>query len=346
MRMVARAGRVATITVSCVLSATALGGQVAPSIATISACEFSNGVVIAPCRIAYRTYGTLNAQRSNVVLVPTWLQGRSEDWLAYGLLGPQALVDTTAFYTIVVDALGNGQSQSPSNTGASQVKGFEALTIADMVRSQHRLLTERLGISRLHAVVGASMGGMQAFEWAVRFPGFVDRIVPIIGSPRIDAYDLLLWTSLRSTIDDGQRGGLPALDIWRQLQRIDALTSRTPRGVNQVTPDSIAREVAASAEHFAKLWRLEDYRAQLGAMIRHDVSADHGRSLDNAARRIQARTLMVYSWDDHMVTADAGAAFGRKIRADSTVIASSCGHLMFICEMPRVGEAIRRFLAR
>jgi len=340
------AGCIAVVAVLGALPPTGLMGQGPPSIAMISACDFANGVVIAPCRIAYRAFGTLNSQRSNVVLVPTWLQGRSEEWPAYGLLGPEGIIDTTAFYTIVVDALGNGHSQSPSNTDAAHVRGFEALTIADMVRSQHRLLTEHFSISRLHAVVGASMGGMQAFEWAVRFPAFVDRIVPIIGSPRIDAYDMLLWTSLRTTIDNGQRGGLSALDIWRQLQRIQALAARTPRGVNQVTPDSMTRQVAASAEEVAKSWSLEDYRAQLGAMMRHDVSVDHGRSLDAAARRITARMLLVYSWDDHMVTADAGAAFGRMIRADSTVIASPCGHLMIFCETPRVGASIRQFLAR
>lgn len=341
---VARRALAASAVLSLAVAPRDTSGQAPPSVTTISACRFANGVTIAPCRIAYRASGRLNAARDNVVLVPTWLLGRSEDWIPF--LGPTAFIDTTHFHTILFDALGNAHSQSPSNTAPDFRHGFEALTIADMVKSQYALLTERLGITRLHAVVGASMGGMQAFEWAVRYPDFVNRIVPIIGSPRIGAYDDLLWTSLRSAIDDGLRGGLSPDSIWVQLARIDALTARTPRGVNAVSLDSMRREVAASAAGYRSAWPLEDYRAQLGAMIRHDVSADFGRDMGTVARRVRARTMMVYSWDDHMVTAEEGVAFGRLIGADSTVISSPCGHLMFLCESGKVGEAVRAFLAK
>jgi homoserine O-acetyltransferase/O-succinyltransferase len=313
-------------------------------VALISACEFGNGTAIRPCRVAYRTFGRLNAAQDNVVLIPTWLLGRSEDWNASGLLGPEALVDTTEFYTVIVDALGNGHSQSPSNSDAALRGAFDSLTIADMVRSQHRLLTEHLQIPRLHAVVGASMGGMQAFEWAVRFPDFVDLIVPIIGSPRIGAFDFLLWSHLQSIIDDGLRGQLPARAIWLQVAQVVLLFSRTPLAVNQAAPVDIERRVASAAASFESNWTLADFRAQLGAMIRHDVSHDLSGDLQAAARRIRSRSLMVYSWDDHMVTAGAGAAFGRMINADSTVVPSRHGHRMFMSEPEKFYPAVRAFL--
>jgi homoserine O-acetyltransferase len=71
-----------------------------------------------------------------------------------------------------------------------------------MVNSQHRLLTEVLGVDRLHAVVGVSMGGMQTFEWIVAYPEFVDHAVPVVGSPRLDGYDLLLWTTQLEVIEN------------------------------------------------------------------------------------------------------------------------------------------------
>lgn len=318
--------------------------QSPPTVASIDACRFADGTKVSPCRIAYRTVGRLNEGRTNAVLVPTWLLGRSEDWIA--LLGPKGVVDTTRFYVIVVDALGDGHSQSPSNTPNALRTAFDSLTIGDMVESQHALLTEHLGITRLHAVVGASMGGMQAFEWAVRYPDFVDRIVPIIGSPRIGAFDHLLWTTLRGVLDESARGGQNAEATWLHLARIEALLARTPAAVNELSRESIDREVAATAASYRAGWALEDYRAQLGAMIRHDVSAPYGGDMAKAAARVRAKTLMVFSWDDHMVTAEAGDVFGRQIGAEALPIASPCGHLMFLCETEKVGAAVRAFLVR
>lgn len=318
--------------------------QTPPAAAMISACRFANGVTIAPCRVTYRAFGRLNAAKDNVVLVPTWLLGRSEDWI--GFLGPRGIVDTTRHYTIVVDALGDGHSQSPSNTPVFQRRGFDALTIGDMVESQYRLLTERFGLTRIHGVVGASMGGMQALEWAVRYPTFASHIVSIIGTPRIGAFDRVLWSTLRMEIDNGVRTGVPIDSTWLQLARVEALTMRTPRGINQVSPDSMAREVAASAKGYRTAWPLQDYRAALGAMVRHDVSTPYGGSLATAAARVRAKVLLVYSWDDHMVTADAGAQWGPLVRADTVSISSSCGHLIFLCETQRVGDAVRTFLAQ
>src|SRR6267142_163295 len=131
------------------------------TIASLGTCRLASGATIENCRIAYRTFGRLNAARTNAVLIPTWLLGRSEDWI--GMVGPNGWVDTTRFFTIVVDAFANGRSSSPSNTAGGRA-AFLDLTIADMVDAQHRLVVEVLKLPRLHAVHGISMGGMQAFE--------------------------------------------------------------------------------------------------------------------------------------------------------------------------------------
>jgi homoserine acetyltransferase len=165
-----------------------------PTVASLGSCRLESGASILDCRVAYRTFGRLDASRSNAVLIPTWLLGRSEDWIS--LLGAEGLVDTTRYHVIVVDALANGHSSSPSNTAPAGQAAFRDLTIGDMVESQHRLLTERLQIPRLRAVVGISMGGMQALEWAVRYPTFAQVVIPIVGSPRVPAFDRVL-------LDDG-----------------------------------------------------------------------------------------------------------------------------------------------
>jgi homoserine O-acetyltransferase len=318
--------------------------QDSPKVADISSCHFANGVRIAPCRIAYRSLGTLNAAGDNAVLIPTWLLGRSEDWTPF--LGPEGIVDPSVYYVVVVDALSDGQSQSPSNTTGDGRRGFEAMTIGDMVESQHRLLTEQLGIQKLHAVVGYSMGAIQAIEWSVRYPTFMDRVVAMAGSPRLGAYDHLLWSTMQTMIDDGVKGRLPVDAIWQQLSRLDALNSRTPRAVNQATPAALDQEVAKSTATYRDTWALEDYRAQIAAIVRQDVAADYDGDLAKAASRIRAKMMLIYSWDDHMVTAENVGAFGRLAGAEILEVATPCGHLMGLCEGARISSAVRAFLAR
>ena len=318
--------------------------QQAPRVAQLGSCQLSNGAGIAGCRVAYRTYGRLNASRDNAVLIPTWLQGRSEDWLS--LLGPEGYVDTTQYYVIVVDALGDGHSSSPSNVPARARSAFRNLTISAMVESQHRLLTEHLKIAHLHAVVGFSMGGMQALEWAVRYPTFMDRAVPLAGAPRLGAFDHLMWTTTLQEIENGLRSGMPADSVWAQLARQEALLVQTPAAVNQLTWDSVTTAAAAQAKSYSKSWSLEDFAAQLHAIRRHDISLKFGGDMTRAAKAIRARVFIVHSPDDHMVTAGPAIEFANMIGAQTLLLPSDCGHLALFCQLDTLSAAVRAFLAR
>ena len=316
----------------------------APRVAALGECRLASGATIPDCRIAYREFGTPNADRTNTVLLPTWLLGRSDDWLM--LLGTDGLVDTARYFVVVVDALGDGYSSSPSNTAPNARAVFADLTIGDMVESQYRLLTERLRIRRLRAVVGFSMGGMQAIEWAVRYPGFVDKVVPIAGSPRVGAFDRLLWTAMLTEIEDAHRSRSPADTVWSRLAHLEMLFLRTPAGLNAKGGDSIARDVAANARELRQSWDLEDHAAQLRAIRRYDVALRYGGDVTRAAAEVRARMLAVYSWDDHMVTAGPVAEFARLVRADTLSLRSPCGHVMMFCERGTVAAAVRAFIAQ
>src|SRR5215475_1917409 len=142
------------ICVICGLSAVALAQQ---QFANIGDLKLQNGGVIRDCRVGYRTFGQLNADKSNVVVLPTWAGGTTEQLQSN--VGPGKLIDSTAYFVILIDALSNGVSSSPSNSRLQPRMKFPRFTLRDTVESQHQLLTKVLKIDHVKAIVGISMGG-------------------------------------------------------------------------------------------------------------------------------------------------------------------------------------------
>ena len=188
--------RLRLIAMAQLAAAAPLLAQGAQQFADLGTCTTVRGEAIRDCRIGYRTFGRLNARRDNAVLVPTWHGGRSETMTF--ILGADRWVDTTRFFAILMDKPGNGVSISPSNSRSQPGRRFPRLSLADLVAAEHRVVTEHLGIRRLHAVVGWSMGGMQAIEYALRFPEAVDRIVSVAGTPKMGTYDMYWVRSMLS----------------------------------------------------------------------------------------------------------------------------------------------------
>jgi homoserine O-acetyltransferase/O-succinyltransferase len=216
-----------------------------------------------------------------------------------------------------------------------RARWFDSPIIADMVEAQHRLVVEILKLPRLHAVLGISMGGMQAFEWAVRYPTFVDAVVPIVGSPQAGAFDRTYTSALISVVENGRMHGVPDDSVWTQISLLTELFLRTPRAVNKAGFTAAAADIAQSAKGLSATWSLEDFASQVRAARRQDVAANFGGDLARAAAQVRARMLVIYSWDDQSVTAESAAAFARYVRADTLSIASPCGHLATGCEGAR-----------
>jgi homoserine O-acetyltransferase/O-succinyltransferase len=127
--------------------------------------KLEGGGAIKDFCISYTTQGTLNAAKSNAILMVTAIGGNHHR-IDY-LIGPGRALDPAKYFIVATDAIGNGLTTSPSNSKAQAKMQFPKFNIRDMVNSQQRLLAEKLGIKRVVTVVGASMGGMQALQWAV-----------------------------------------------------------------------------------------------------------------------------------------------------------------------------------
>ena len=142
-----------------------------------------SGVTLPQARVVYGTYGRLNAARDNAILLPSHYMAdhHGYEWL----IGPGKALDTAKVFLVATELFGNGHSSSPSNTPEPfHGPRFPVMTIRDNVAAVHQLLTQDLKITHLRAIIGFSMGAQQAFQWAVSYPTFADRLVATSGTAK------------------------------------------------------------------------------------------------------------------------------------------------------------------
>ncbi len=282
--------------------------------------------------VAYRTYGTLNAARSNAILVchaltgdqyvaePHPLTGKPGWWEM--LVGPGKPVDPERYFVICANVLGGCMGSSgprcPKDDDETELWGtdFPAITIRDMVRAQQRLVAH-FGIERLFAVIGGSMGGMQVLEWAATYPEQVFAAIPIATAAYHSAQNIAFNEVGRQAIfgDPDWAGGrywrsgrIPArgLAVARMVAHItylseQALTRKFGRrlraGSSVLGPYSDVFEVESYLQHqgssFVRRFDANSYLAITRAMDYFDLAADHGGDLAQAFAGTRTRFCLV-----------------------------------------------------
>lgn len=157
------------------------------------------GGVLKGAQLAYKTYGTLSPAGDNVVVMPTFYTGshdRNE-----GFFGPGRALDPARHFIVSVNLFGNGVSSSPSNTTGDQAGGnFPHITLHDNIAAQHRLLTERLGVTQIALVTGWSMAGCQSYQWAVQYPDMVRAILPFCASARTSPHNFVFLEGVKAAL--------------------------------------------------------------------------------------------------------------------------------------------------
>jgi homoserine O-acetyltransferase/O-succinyltransferase len=362
-----------------------------------------------PVRVAYETYGELSSGRDNVILVCHALSGDAhaagfaktpaeestrdgfgaEDrdgsagkglgWWD-GMIGPGKAFDTDRFFVVSTNLLGGcrgttGPSSINPRTGQPYGPDFPVITVADMVRTERAFLDE-LGIERLAAVAGGSLGGMQAFEWAILFPDQVDAIVAIASTHALYPQGVAWNAIARNAItgDPAWQGGryygtgrkpdagmgvarmvghvtylsAPALDdkFGRRLQFADDI-----RYTITEPEFEVENYLRHQADSFVKRFDANTYLYTSRALTYFDLARQYGGgSLGRALDGVRARTLLIAFSSDWLYPPSASREIEKELRAlgkpvECHVIEAPYGHDCFLLEEARQTPIIRRFLS-
>ncbi|MDH3689645.1 MAG: alpha/beta fold hydrolase [Gammaproteobacteria bacterium] len=166
-----------------------------------------SGITLRDTKLVYKTYGTLNADKNNVIVYPTRYGGTHED--NEYLIGKGMALDPQKFFIVIPNLLGAGLSSSPSNTPPPFNKGrFPGVTIYDNVRVQYRLMSEFFGIDTIALVVGWSMAAQQAYQWGCLYPDQVERIAPFCGAAKTTNHTYVFL--------EGVKAALTADSAWNE----------------------------------------------------------------------------------------------------------------------------------
>jgi len=367
------------------------------------------GRELYPVRIAYETYGTLAAARDNVVLVCHALsgdahaagysaapaaagtrdgfgaeerdadRGRSLGWWD-GMIGPGKAFDTDRFFVVSTNLLGGcrgttGPASPNPATGRPYGADFPVITVADMVRTQRAFLTE-LGIPRLAAVAGGSLGGMQALEWAVLYGEQVGAIIPIASTHALRPQGIAWNAIARNSITadpDWQRGhyygtsraparGMGVARMLGHMTYLSAQALATKFGRRLQSADDIRYvleepefEIESylrhQADNFVKRFDANTYLYTSRALSYFDLARQYGAGeLVAALRNVRARTLLIAFSSDWLYPPGDSEELAAALRAagkhvELHVIDAPYGHDCFLLEEARQTPIIRRFLA-
>lgn len=394
MRSLFAAGAVALATLCFAAGAGAQEGLVQKQTFEMPRYTTVGGETIEGVKIGWEAYGTLNEAKDNVILITHFFSGSSHAAGRYqaddplpgywdAIIGPGKPLDTDRFYIISSDTLVNLGAKDPTvvTTGPASIDPatgkpygmtFPIVTIRDFVEVQKALL-ESQGITRLHAVMGASMGALQAYEWAAAYPDRVERLIPVIGAGWADA-GLIAWLNVWAApirVDPNWNGGdyyagEPPDRGLAEALKVVTLHAQHWEWADAVFGRAWAVEGRDPAASFDNLYKIEAVLDAAGAARAKTSDANHflylvkanqlfyaghGAGLYDGLLAIEAPTLIIYTDEDQVFPAEAVRDTAAIIRAGGTAVQlvelqGTRGHLDGVLSIGQAGEAIRAFLAK
>jgi homoserine O-acetyltransferase len=342
---------------------------------------------LAPFTTAYMTYGKLNAAKSNAVLVCHALTGDqfvASDHPITGkpgwwttMIGPGKPIDTDRFFVICANVIGGcmgstGPAEIDPATGKPFGLNFPLVTVRDMVRAQKRLI-EHLGIDKLLAVVGGSMGGMQVLQWAASYPESVRAVVPIACAARHSAQNIAFHEVGRQAImaDPDWKGGEYQLHGTRPSKGL--AVARMAAHITYVSEMALQRKFGRALQNrdalsfqFAPDFQIESYLHHQGAtfvdrfdansylyitraMDYFDLAEEHGGQLSDVFRLNSARFCIIAFTSDWLFPPVENKRIAHALNAVAAQVSfveikSDKGHDAFLLEEPEMFDTVRGFL--
>ncbi len=341
------------------------------STVTFDQLELDCGVTLAPVEVAYETYGTLNAAKSNAILIEHAFSGDAhaagEGGWWNNMIGPGKGFDTDQCFVICANVLGGcrgttGPSSINPDTGCPWAMSFPAISIADMVRLQKKLI-DYLGIERLLAVAGGSMGGMQALEWAVTYPDHVLAALPIATTARHSAQQIAFNEVGRQAIMAdpdwnegnyyGHRPPARGLSVARMVGHITYMSDESMRqkfGRRLRAPDQFEVEsyLHYRGSQFVDRFDANSYIYITRAMDSYDLT--QRGSLASLFESIRTRFLVISFTSDWLYPSYQSLEIVSALRSRNCDVAycnlvSNYGHDAFLVEVEEQTELVRGFLA-
>jgi homoserine O-acetyltransferase/O-succinyltransferase len=341
----------------------------------------AGGATIKDVKIGWEAAGTLNADKSNAILITHFFSGTSHAFGKYAesdkaagywdyMVGPGKLIDTNKYYVLSSDTLVNLSAGQPNvvttgpasinpDTGKPYGMSFPVVTMKDFVNVQHALVAS-LGIKKLKAVMGASMGALQAYQWGASYPEDVERIVAIVGAPRGDAF-LIGWLDAWADpirLDPhwnhgdyyGKEPPTEGLKDALKLVTLQAQQSEWAAKAFGIAPADAAKDPAAAMENKFKIQAVLDSVSAARAAASdansflYLVKANQVFNVDPAT--IKVPVLVLYALTDLIFYAPRVEAEAKELKAETGQLPGPNGHLNGVFAVAQDGDKIKAFLAK
>jgi homoserine O-acetyltransferase/O-succinyltransferase len=312
--------------------------------------QLEDGTVMPELRIAYDTQGKLSPAHDNAIVL---LHDALEDRHAFdALIGPGKTFDTNRYFVIAADAIGGGESSSPSE---GQGQDFPRYTVRDMMAAEYGLVTRGLGVNRPRAVVGRSMGAFTALEWAVEHPEMLSAAVLLAPAAHADANFRVVIDTMVSAValDPAWEGGRYKTDPVEGLRHagLDYFPwSVSTAYLDRIAAEAVGQQSETMAKNFAQ-WDANGLVLRLAACRGHDVGMPFDGNRDAALARVTMPVLLIASASDRLI-APAAAQQLHSVLAHATYaeITTELGHTAIASPLGTadgdfIDRAIRGFLA-